>query len=321
MTAGATVTIAIPVFNEEAHIDACLAAVERQTYEGIAEVLVVDGGSTDRTRELARAHSGVTVLDNPRRIQAAALNIALGAAKGEVFVRVDGHCVLSADYVERCVEVLEETGASMVGGAMTPVGTGAWSRAVAVGMTSPGGAGPARFHVGGTSGWVDTVYLGAFRTEVARALGGYSEDVGVNEDSELAIRMRARGGVWFDPTIRSTYTPRSSVEALARQFYRYGRSRAATVVRHPSSLAPRQLAAPALLVGLLSPFRRRIAVAYAGFTALTAVSKARTDPSAAPRLVVVLPAMHVSWGAGFLVGLARQWRRFGRRPSPPSPQP
>jgi glycosyltransferase involved in cell wall biosynthesis len=314
--AGPTVSVTIPVFNEEAHIESCLAAVRGQTYLSIVEILVVDGGSSDRTVELANASEGVTVLANPRRIQAAALNIALAEAKGEVVVRVDGHCVIAPDYVEQCVRALETSGAAMVGGKMTPVASGWVARGIARAMTSKWGAGPARFHVGGPAGFVDTVYLGAYPTAQARGVGGYAEDVGVNEDAEFAIRMRPHGGIWFDPSIASTYSPRSGLKPLARQFYRYGRSRAATVKRHPESLSPRQLAAPLLVLGLLSPARRRVAAAYLAIVAVRAALEIREDAGAAAGLGLSLPTMHLSWGTGFLLRLAadaaRDLARTGR---------
>jgi succinoglycan biosynthesis protein ExoA len=296
-----TVTVVVPVLNEEAHLEACLAAIDAQTYAEIVEVLVVDGGSDDRTREIAARHPRVVVLDNPKRIQAAALNVALAVASGDVVVRVDGHCVIAPDYVERCIADLADAGAAMVGGAMTPIAHGVMQEAIAAAMASSFGAGPATFHHGAEPGWVDTVYLGAYSTATARAAGGYAEDVGVNEDAEFAIRMSAHGGIWFDPTIRSTYTPRSSLVSVARQFYRYGRSRAATVRRHPGSIAARQLAAPAVVLGLLSPWRRAVACAYLLLIGGWALSGRRRRPMVAG---AVLPAMHLPWGVGFLLGLA-----------------
>jgi glycosyltransferase involved in cell wall biosynthesis len=301
------VTVVIPTYQESAAIDATLESVAAQTYPQIVQVLVVDGGSTDDTRVKAGAHHGVTVLDNPRRFQSAALNVGIAAAEGEVIVRVDGHCLLAPDYVERCVAALADTGAAMVGGAMTPVAHGPVQAGIAAAMGSRFGAGPARFHVGGGAGWVDTVYLGAYRTELVRELGGYATDVGVNEDAELAHRMRARGGVWFDPSIRSTYTPRGSLRAVAKQFFTYGKSRVKTLARHPDSLRPRQLASPALVVGLLSPWRRPVAAAYLLLLGGVVIDEARRT---APRrglatFALALPTMHLSWGAGFLVGLVK----------------
>lgn len=303
MTVRPAVSVLIPVFNEEQHIDACLDAVEAQTYQGSIEVLVIDGGSTDRTRALVGSRPQVRLLDNPRRIQAAALNIGLSAATGDVIVRVDGHCTIADDYVERCLDALARTRAAMVGGAMRPVAQGWRQRGIAAAMASRIGAGPARFHVGGASGWVDTVYLGAYRRADALTLGGYAEDVGVNEDAEFAVRMARLGGVWFDRSIRSTYVPRSTFTAVARQFYRYGRSRSITVRRHPEALSWRQLVAPMLVVGLLLPWRRPIAAAYAAGVIGRAAVEARKDIATAAGLAGALPMMHLPWGAGFLLGL------------------
>lgn len=303
MTGQPTVTVAIPTYNESQHIDACLSAVTAQTYPDVIEVLVVDGGSEDDTRALATCHPGVRVINNPGRIQSAALNIAIEAAKGDVLVRVDGHCELAPDYVQAAVRALAETGAAMVGGGMTPVAVGAVQRGIAEAMGSAIGAGPARFHTGGAPGWVDTVYLGVYRTDLARAVGGYATDVGVNEDAEFAHRIGASGGVYYDPAIQSTYVPRSSVAAVAKQFYRYGRSRAKTVRRHPDVLAPRQLAAPALVLGLVSPWRKQVAIAYGVVVLTRAAMTARRDPVAGATVGATLPAMHLSWGIGFLQGI------------------
>jgi glycosyltransferase involved in cell wall biosynthesis len=296
-----TVSVVVPTYREERHIEACLAAVAKQTYSRIVEVLVVDGRSDDRTRELALI-AGATVLDNPDRIQSTALNVGIDAAEGDVIVRVDGHCVIAPDYVERCIDALTRTGATMVGGAMTPVATTPTERAVAVAMSSPLGAGPARFHVGGREGPVDTVYLGAYWTSAARRVGGYATNVGVNEDAEFAYRMSRVGVVWFDPQIKSTYVPRGSVIAIARQFWRYGLSRAATVRRHPGSMSWRQVVAPALVLGLV--WRgRSVGPLYALVVAAEVCRRRRSLGRDAWRLAVILPAMHVSWGAGMLAGI------------------
>ena len=311
-----TVSVIVPALNEEDHLHACLSAIESQSYPAIIEILVADGGSVDHTREIAASHRLVKVLDNPGRIQAAGLNAALIRAAGRLVVRVDGHCILAHDYVERCVEALDQSGAAMVGGTMIPTEGASWvGRAIAVAMRSRLGAGPARFHVGGAPGWVDTVYLGCYPTELARSKGGYRLDVGVNEDAELALRLGSGGGVWLDPAITATYFPRDSLSGLAHQFLRYGLSRAATVRLHPRSLSARQLAAPLLLVGLLSPWRREIGLSYAAVIAGRALGEGPRDPAAAAGLMLVIPVMHVSWGVGFLLRISG----LGRPPGPASP--
>jgi succinoglycan biosynthesis protein ExoA len=302
------VTIAIPVLNEEQRIQACLATVAAQSYPNVVEILVVDGGSMDRTREIVSEVAKVRVIHNPARIQSVALNLALAEAKGEIFVRIDGHTRIAHDYVARCVEALVSTGAAMVGGAIDPdlssLDSGATGQAVALAMRSPFGVGTARFHRPDAIGsWVDTVYLGAFWTAFGRTIGGYDETLVTNEDAELAWRMQSNGGVWFDPSIRSSYEPRRALRPLARQFFRYGRGRAITVARHPGSLSLRQLAVPTLLLGLLGPWRRPIAAAYAVGLALSAANATPRQWKTAALMPAALVTMHLTWGTGFLTGL------------------
>jgi glycosyltransferase involved in cell wall biosynthesis len=301
-----SVTVAIPVLDEEPTIGRCLAAVSAQTYGRIVETLVIDGGSRDATREVAAAWPGVRLLHNPGRRQAHALNLALKEAKGHVLVRVDAHAFIAADYVERCIDALARTGAAMVGGQVWPERSGWLGGGIAAAMRSPFGAGPARFRSGGPPGWADTVAFGAYHVDTARAVGGYSTD-DVSEDSEFAYRMSGQGGVWFDPAISSTYVPRADLRRLAAQYHRYGGMRARTLRRHPASVRPRQLAGPLLVLGLLSPLRRQVVVAYAGVLAVAAYRE-RRRPRVIPGLLLAVPVMHLTWGMGFLTGLARRSR-------------
>jgi glycosyltransferase involved in cell wall biosynthesis len=300
------VTVALPVLNEAVHIEKCLQAVVDQTYPRIVEILVVDGGSEDETREIASRFPGVRVIDNPGRLQSVGLNVALREAKGDVLVRVDGRTMVAPDYVDRCVTALTHSGAALVGGPIEPKGTTWVERAVGAALTSTLGAGPARFRNSDSSAaWTDIVYLGAARVDVLRRLGGYDEDFATNEDGELLHRLGHDGGVWFDPAIRSTYRPRNSFLGFMKQYYLYGRGRAATVRKYPGSLRLRQLAAPLLVLGLLSPWRRKVALAYLAVVALGAGREARRDLGAAAGLAVALPVMHLSWGVGFLVGWSK----------------
>jgi glycosyltransferase involved in cell wall biosynthesis len=302
------VTVALPVLNESAHIERCLRAVVEQTYPRILEILVVDGGSDDATREIAARFPGVRIVDNPARFQSAGLNLALRDARGDILVRIDGRTVVAPDYVDRCVEALTRSGASLVGGPLEPRGTTWIERAVGAALTSTLGAGPARFrNARSSAAWTDIVYLGAARVDVLRRLGGYDEDFATNEDGELLHRLGGDGGVWFDPTIRSTYRPRDSFLGFMKQYFLYGTGRAATVHKYPGSLRLRQLAAPLLVLGLLSPWRRTVALAYLAVVAVGSGREMRHDPAGGAGMAVALPAMHLSWGVGFLVGWSRRY--------------
>lgn len=309
MPAHPTVTVGLPTLNEERHIAACLDAVVAQSYPALMEVLVADGGSSDRTREIVASYPDerVHLLENPRGIRPAGLNVAIAAARGEIFVRVDARTTLAGDYVERCVAALEETKAAMVGGPMRYTASTAAERGLREAMTSRLGAGPAPFRrVEGEGRFVDTVYLGAYRLDTIRALGCYDEWFGGNEDAELAFRARSAGGVFLDPSISSTYAVREGLGPLWRQFRRYGTKRAITIRKHPSSLSARQLAVPALAIGILSPWRRPLVAVYAlavgGRALLEMVQEGTTEGLV---MASALPTMHAAWALGFFEGIVK----------------
>ena len=318
MGGAVTATVAIPVLDEEAHIGSCLDAVDAQVGAAVVEVLVLDGGSSDRTPAMAASHPLVKVVPNPGRRQSAAMNLAIASARGDVLVRVDARTRIGPTYVRDCIEVLERTGAALVGGAQLARGDGWRQRGIAAALNSTACGGPAAFRRRGRSGVVDTVYLGAFRPSVARGVGGYDESTGVNEDAQFARRMSRAGSVWLDERISSTYEPRETFVGLARQYWSYGRGRATTVSRDLASLHPRQLAAPALVAGLVSPRRHLVAPAYAAFVVANAAGVARReDVTVASAYAVALPILHLTWGSAFFFELALRAGRavsmFGRR--------
>jgi succinoglycan biosynthesis protein ExoA len=251
------VSIIVPCRNERGHIEAFLAALWRQQLpERLAmQVLVADGSSDDGTRVLLGAHAlrepRLQVIDNPARITSAALNLAVAAAQGEVIVRMDVHTVYAEDYVARCVEVLEATGAACVGGAWKPVGSGWPQAAIARAFESGFGSGGAASRRASHEGPVDTVYLGCWRRAELLAIGGFDEALVRNQDDELNLRIvRAGGRVWQSPLIRSSYAPRASFAALFRQFFQYGYWKVAVIRKHRLPAAPRQLVPFALVLVL-----------------------------------------------------------------------
>lgn len=311
-----TVSIILPVLNEGSQLRRCLRAVQRQSYPAICEVVVADGGSTDDTRAVVSEFAKIVVVDNPRHIRPAGLNAAIAAASGEIIVRVDARTAIAPDYVERCVEAIQRSGAALVGGQMRYEAGGAAQRGIVAAMTSRLGAGPAAFRrEGGRPRFVDTVYLGAFRAETIREMGGYDEWSGGNEDAELAWRAQSFGGVYLDPSIKSYYLGREGLGPLARQFYRYGHNRARTIRKHPRSLSWRQLAVPILFLGLASPWRRQVFIAYAALIVGRGAVQLADDPASTPTLLAAFPTMHAAWGLGFLRGITKRPGQPNRVPS------
>lgn len=321
------VTVVVPMRNESATIAQCLRSILDNRVEGDFEVLVLDGASTDDSvavvRQLAEHDPRVALLPNPERLQAAAFNRGLAAARGEFLVRMDAHTLYEPDYIAECVRLLEETGAAGVGGVQRATGTNAVGRAIAVAVSSRFAAGDAKYRHATEPAWVDTVYLGAWRTSTLRDVGGMNPRWAVNEDYEMNTRIRDRGGrMYLSPTIRSTYFVRSSLSRLARQYFRYGFWKARTLVHHPRSVRWRQLVAPAFVLSLVAaPFLVAIAgpigaahlIAY-GVANLVASTLAASGSRwrHLPLLPLIFLIIHLSWGSGFLTG-APFWAWTDRR--------
>ncbi len=311
-----TVSVVLPTLDEREHITDCLESLLRQDCGDVVEILVVDGGSTDGTRELASVRGAkVRVLDNPHVSAAAAMNVGITAARGDVICRADAHTLYETDYVSRCVAVLHETGAANVGGRMRPIGTTSFGRAVAAVTSSRFGVGPGRFHYADERCEVDTVYLGCWLRSTLQEAGGYDEHAlqWAAEDQELNLRLRESGGaVVLDPAIRSWYFPRSTARGLGRQYRNYGLAKASTLRKHgrfPSwrPVAPALLVA-ATVVGLCSrrPTVRVAVPALHAAACATAAWKLSHDPGVAPhRAFAALEVCHWSYGVGLWAGLVR----------------
>ena len=307
------ISVILPVLNEESHLEGAVLSVLSQDYRGPLEIILALGPSRDLTNEiatkLASQDNRVKLIDSPTGKTAAGLNIALAASKSPVVVRVDGHAQIPKNYISLIVEILNKTGAVNVGGVMAAVGTTAFERAVAGAMRSPLGVGASRFHTGGEAGEVDTVYLGAFRREALVAIGGFDERFTRAQDWELNFRLRENGGViYFDPRLHVTYRPRSSVSALAKQYFEYGRWRRVVSRRHSGTINYRYLAPPFALLGfsaslvlgiVLSSIFFIPALVYLLFVVLASL-KISTSICEYLLLLLVIPTMHFAWGAGFI---------------------
>ncbi|MCH8556537.1 MAG: glycosyltransferase family 2 protein [Balneolia bacterium] len=252
-----TVTIALPVLNEQDYIEDVVKGFLNNSYKNIIEIIVADGGSTDKTREIMGRLSAedrrVIMIDNPAKKQAAGMNEIIKIAKGELLVRADGHSDYDTNYVQNCVEVMQQSNALNVSGSQRHVAKVPFQSGVALASRTWFGNGGAHYKNPEYEGPSDTVFLGCFKTEVLREIGGYkllSNDY-VNEDAELNARLNKLkpGGVYVSPKIKVWYYPRTSASSLWKQYYFYGKSRKMTQKLHPGN-APFRSKLPFLAVSL-----------------------------------------------------------------------
>jgi glycosyltransferase involved in cell wall biosynthesis len=319
------VSIIMPIRNEAAFIERAIQSILHNTYPAEKmEVFVVDGMSDDGTREivymLSADDSRVRMLDNPRRIVPAAMNIGLKAARGDLFIRIDGHAEIPPDFISKSIQCLREhPQAWVVGGSIRTVADSYTGRAIAATMRSPIGVGNARFRLGDYEGWVDTLAFGTHHKWVVDKIGYFDEELVRNQDDEFNLRIiRAGGKIWMSKAIQSTYFSRGSLCKLWRQYFQYGFWRIRTLQKHKRPASFRQLV-PLLFVSSVLSF------ALAGFAwpplwillaveavlyVLTLITGAidvgrKAGWRYAPAAPVVFAILHFAYGTGSLWGTVR----------------
>ena len=316
-----TITAVVATYNEEAYIGRCLLAIlAQQPVSGDFEILVIDGGSTDRTVDIVRSFpefgTKIRLVENPRRLQVFAWNIALREMRGEYFAMMTAHADYASDYFLRCLETLERTKATAVGGVPWALGEGSFGRAVAFCMSTPFGVGSARFRYLTHEEICDTVPLIFARKRTIDAVGGWDERIAFDEDSDMSYRLRARGGkLVVSPSIGVKYYVRQSPKGLWKQMFRYGYWRRFTQLKHPDEVPLRIMAPTALLAGLafsaavaLTPARPVALVVpamYGAFVLTATVIAAARIGGAAASVPGAMMTMHAAYGVGYWKALLK----------------
>ncbi|MBN2148365.1 MAG: glycosyltransferase family 2 protein [Anaerolineales bacterium] len=324
-----TVSIIVPCYNEQATITWLLDAIAAQTYpRQDLELVIADGMSTDATRQRIADYQqqhpdlDLRIVDNPQRAIPSALNRAIEAARGTYIVRLDAHSMPDKHYIERCIQALQAGKGDNVGGVweILPGGEGWAAQGIAIAAAHPLGVGDARYRVGGEAQMVDTVPFGSFRRELALQLGKFDESLLTNEDYEFNTRLRKTGGkIWLDPAIRSRYFARSTITALAGQYWRYGYWKAQMLRRYPETIRWRQFMPPAFVLSLTVLGALAFWIPMAAWLlateiliytlALTIAGAQAAAKHRQPMLLLSTPlaiaCMHLAWGTALVWGLLR----------------
>jgi GT2 family glycosyltransferase len=335
------VSVVMPVRNEEAFIQQSLGAVLAQDYpRERMEVIVADGLSTDRTREIIRGlqsrHPNVKLIDNPGRIVSTGFNLAMREAAGDLLVLIGGHCVIAADYVSQGVSHLANHKCDCVGGVLETVGETFCARAIAAVMSSRFGVGGSTFRVGvKETAFTDTAVFAAYKREIVELTGGFDEELVRNQDDEYNYRLRKLGGkIMVSPDIRSRYYSRASLRTLWKQYFQYGYWKVRILQKHPRQMRPRQfmpafLVIALVLLGLSAPFTiagkfmllATLSAYLFGNLAASTLCASRIDWRLLPVISIAFIVIHFAYGGGFLVGLIRFWNRWELPGSANLPKP
>jgi succinoglycan biosynthesis protein ExoA len=317
-----TVSVILPCRNEGDHIEACVSSIfGQQSAPGEIEIIVADGMSTDKTRDILERLSSqddrLKVIDNPERIVSTGLNAAIAVARGKIIMRMDAHTEYANDYIRQCLAVRRETGADNVGGPARTIGEGYVQIVISAGYHSAFSVGGARFHDPDYEGYVDTVPYGCWRREVFNRVGLFDEGLIRNQDDEFNLRLKRAGGtIWQSPRIRSWYRPRGSLIALFRQYMQYGYWKVRVIQKHRWAASVRHLVPGCFVFVLLvlvptSIWWPRAAWGWMGLLATYVAANLLASTLTArlkgwkllPLLPVVFACYHFAYGLGFLRGI------------------
>lgn len=330
-----SISFVMPVRNEEAYIYASLRSLVDQSYPSEDyEIIVVDGRSSDRTREIiaemCEKNPHMRLLDNPTGIVPTAMNIGIRAARGSVIIRADGHNIYPCDYAENCVSCLERTGADNVGGPwVTAAADDSLSaRLVAAILSSPFGVGGSKFRTSNVEGFVDTVPFGAFRKEVFEKVGLYNEKLVRNQDNELNSRIREAGGrIYLSPALTTRYHPVKTFAGLVKYAFKTCQWHIFTLRENRKSMGVRHLAPAAFLLTLLflastslvsSTARASLLLVLGSYLLVGFYFSLKSIRVYGWMLALFQPfatlLFHIAYGAGTLFGLVYLFKQPSLRP-------
>ena len=324
-----SISIILPIKNEERFIGKTLQSIINQKFKGELEIIIADGMSDDGTRgivkEFQNSHRNIILIDNNAQIVPNGFNRALSISRGDLIIRLDGHSFIDPDFISNCLSVQEHSDADCVGGPTKHYSDSIIGYQVAIAQSSKFGAGGASFRTGIEKGkYVNTLAFGAYRRSVFFEIGGYDEELIRNQDEEFNFRLIQQGmKIWIDPSIKSTYFVRDSLVKLFKQYYQYGFFKVRVIQKVKALISWRHLVPAcfvfmiffsilssiiindALPINLFFGIYFVINLAYSFYESLKRKSG----------LLIYLPfvyfIMHLSYGIGFISGLFYFLNKWG----------
>jgi len=324
------ISFILPIRNEVQSIEKTIQSILSQTIDEDFEIIVADGNSSDGTREILKNlqinNPNIILIDNPEKIVSTGFNRALNESKGDTIIRVDGHCEIAPDYIQKCLECLEKINADCVGGATEHVASGLVGKSIKLAQSSFFGLGGVSFRRIVEKGeYVDTLAFGAYKREVFDQLGGYDEELVRNQDDEFNFRMIQNDRkIWLDPSIKSTYTQRNSFIGLFKQYFQYGFYKVRVMQKRRGIASWRHVVPGLFVLGLFTSLSiffvygnnipiLSLCLPYLSFSLFATIFELIKSPFnllSAMMLPLTFYILHISYGLGFLLGLIYFWDKW-----------
>lgn len=317
------ISVICPIYNEEKYITKCIESILVQDYpKEDMEVLLVDGMSSDRTREIVKSYYGeykfICLLDNPHKTVPYAMNIGIKAAKGDIIIRLDAHAIYPKNYFSELVRYLKELNADNVGAVCRtlPAKNTPKCKAIAAALSSSFGMGNSYFRIGAKRIMkVDTVPFGCYRRTVFEKIGLYDNELVRNQDDELNARLIKHGGmIYLISGLVVDYYARDTIRNTGKMFYQYGLYKPLVNKKIGYPATVRQFFPVAfvvglvmgLLVGLLNYYLLMTYISVLVLYFLLALAFSLKSSDSAKQVicqVITYFVVHVNYGYGYLVGL------------------
>ena len=318
------ISIVIPCRNEENFIEKCIySLLGQEGINGEIEILVADGMSNDKTREIvtkiAADDRRVKLLDNIQLSTPHALNMGIKNANGEYVAILGAHSDYSKSYLASCLNILNKyPDVSCAGGPIESLGRNDFAKATAIAMSSYIGVGNANHRFPNYEGYAEMACFPVFRKEVFDKFGLYDETLIKNQDDEFCFRINKNGGkVFISSSAKSNYYVRESPKELFKQYFDYGFWRVAVLKKHKVPISYRQqipiLFFLTMLILLILGFvtHNFILSAFFPITYISLISIFGFKTlfvqkfSVAIRVPLAVFILHFSYACGFFIGIIK----------------
>jgi len=317
------VSIIVPCYQEEKFIEKCLLSLIKNDYpKDNLEILVFDGGSYDKTREIVRRISErypfVNLFHNEKRYPPFALNKGIKMSRGEIIIRCDAHARYCRNYIKDSVKwLLKDRKIGNVGGVWIniPANSSLIARAIAYTLSHPFCVGTAYYRIGSKRPReVDTVPFGAWRKEIFNEVGLFDEKFLSAQDLEFNVRLKNAGyKILLDPGLKVFYYPRDSFRKLFRSMFQYAYWKILVNKKFRKLTSLRQLLPPVFLIyaihaSIFGFFYSRILIPLIFYIFLilffsSGIALRKKDLKLIPFSFLTFVVTHLGYGAGYLKGI------------------
>ena len=311
-------SVICPVLNGEKYITDNILTFFINSKPLDKELLIIDGGSGDRTTEIVRdwcqKYANIKLIQNPHKYVPHALNIGIKESKGQFISRLDVHTVYPKNYFEKCIELSKSINADNIGGTIISSGGSICGKAIAHSMSSIFGVGNSTPRIKKFDGFVNAVAFGFWNKKVFYKYGFFDETLIKNQDEDHNYLIIENGGkVYQSSEIKTYYFVREKIIDLIKQMFYYGFYKPAVLVKNISRIKIRHIIPSSFSAYLLSIFFNTNPlwlIPLYSYLLLNILFSIINKENMLIKIIclIIFPLMHMSYGIGFIFGIGNAFK-------------